>query len=130
MKSIIVAGFMMLVSGLSSACGLEDAQVIRVDPELEIYYRTDATPISVAEHFVLQLQICQGGRAAPVQQFKLDANMPMHGHGMNYRPDIVQLKDGAYRVAGLMFHMSGNWRVEMSFKLQGDSYKTHFDYLL
>jgi hypothetical protein len=42
----------------------------------------------------------------------LDATMPEHRHGMNYRPRIVALGDGRFRAEGMMFHMSGRWQLE------------------
>ena len=36
--------------------------------------------------------------------------MPVHRHGMNYRPTIRLLGGGRYGVDGLMFHMPGRWR--------------------
>jgi hypothetical protein len=39
-----------------------------------------------------------------------DARMPVHGHGLNYRPRITAAGPGRYRVEGILFHMPGPWQ--------------------
>ena len=41
----------------------------------------------------------------------VDADMPAHRHGMNYRASVTALGDGRFRADGLMFHMAGRWRI-------------------
>ena len=47
----------------------------------------------------------------PVREITIDATMPAHGHGMNYRPAATRTAPGHYRFTGLMLHMPGTWRV-------------------
>ncbi|MBK9705147.1 MAG: hypothetical protein IPO75_17875 [Betaproteobacteria bacterium] len=48
--------------------------------------------------------------AAPAPNaLAVDATMPEHRHGMNYRPTVVARGTGIYRADGLMFHMPGRW---------------------
>ena len=62
---------------------------------------------------------CRGPGSEPVREMAVDATMPAHGHGMNYRPAVAMLGAGRFRFTGLMLHMPGTWRV--SFDLyQGD----------
>jgi hypothetical protein len=42
---------------------------------------------------------------------RVDADMPAHRHGMNYRTTVTALGDGRFRAEGLMFHMAGRWRL-------------------
>jgi hypothetical protein len=41
---------------------------------------------------------------------RVDADMPAHRHGMNYRATVTPLVDGRFTAQGLMFHMPGRWR--------------------
>ena len=68
------------------------------------------TRIRVGEHFGLDITLCarHGGTGLPT--LKLDADMPAHRHGMNYRPTLQTRSDGHVRAQGLMFHMPGRWR--------------------
>jgi len=68
-----------------------------------VLYR--AAPIQVGRHFTLDLAVCP-----PPESMRVDASMPAHRHGMNYRPSIVPLGGGRYRAEGLMFHMPGDWQ--------------------
>jgi hypothetical protein len=40
---------------------------------------------------------------------RVDATMPEHGHGMNYRASLAPLGNGHWRAEGLLFHMPGRW---------------------
>ena len=75
-----------------------------------ILYRT-APGLRVGAHFALELAVCP----AP-EQLQVDAWMPAHRHGMNYRPAIEDLGAGRYRAAGFLFHMPGRW--EFLFELR------------
>jgi len=48
----------------------------------------------------------------------VDARMPAHRHGMNYKPTLTKLDWGHYRAEGLLLHMPGDW--EFSFDFTGD----------
>ena len=68
-------------------------------------------PIPVGQHFSLTVQVCAPeGQTAP-QVLRIDADMPLHKHGMNYRTTLKDLGQGRTRAEGLMFHMPGRWRV-------------------
>jgi len=49
----------------------------------------------------------------------VDAWMPEHRHGMNYKPSVVALGAGRYRADGLMFHMSGRWEFVFEVRTAG-----------
>ncbi|MBK8761508.1 MAG: hypothetical protein IPM03_14020 [Sulfuritalea sp.] len=71
-----------------------------------------ATAIPMARHFAIEVQVCSGATPSGATLAGLDATMPEHRHGMNYRPRIVALGDGRFRAEGMMFHMSGRWQLE------------------
>lgn len=53
----------------------------------------------------------------------VDASMPEHRHGMNYRPSLVSLGRGRWRAEGLLWHMAGRW--ELSFELRLEDGRSH-----
>ena len=68
-------------------------------------------PVPVGRHFALDIVLCApAGQALPAT-LAVDADMPAHRHGMNYRATVQALGDGRYLAEGLMFHMPGRWRV-------------------
>ena len=67
-----------------------------------------SAPISVSEHFALEIAACAKSGAAP-ESLKVDAHMPEHRHGMNYVPEVKTLGPGRWRAEGLLFHMPGKW---------------------
>jgi hypothetical protein len=71
--------------------------------------------IPMAQHFALEVQLCEKGAASTARLHKADASMPEHKHGMNYRPVITSLGAGRFRVEGMMFHMAGRW--ELAFEV-------------
>ena len=75
-----------------------------------VRFRFDPQPV-VGQHFALLFAVC--GRAAPAapESAGVDARMPAHGHGMNYRPSVTALGGGRFRAEGLMLHMPGRWEL-------------------
>jgi hypothetical protein len=78
-------------------------------------YRTDPPRIAVSEPFLVDFTLCAKGDAPAPQGVRVDAHMPEHRHGMNYRPEVRPLGGGRYRAVGLVFHMPGRW--ELVFEL-------------
>lgn len=71
----------------------------------------------MGEHFVLELAVCpKQGKVA--ERIRLDAHMPEHRHGMNYRPSVKALGEGRYSSEGWLFHMAGRW--EFVFEIGGE----------
>lgn len=67
--------------------------------------------------FALELSICARDGAA-VATPRVDATMPAHRHGMNYRPSLSETKKGLFRAEGLLLHMPGRW--EFVFEIAGE----------
>ena len=79
-------------------------------------YRTAPDPIPMGRHFAIDFALCPRGEAKVPGEVRVDAQMPEHRHGMNYRPSVKSLGQGLYRAEGLMFHMPGRW--ELVFELR------------
>ena len=60
-------------------------------------------------HFALDFAVCPRGSAEVPRAVRVDATMPEHRHGMNYRPVVTAKSAAMYRAEGLLFHMPGRW---------------------
>jgi len=72
-------------------------------------YRTRPDKIAVGQHFAMDLVVCAKAAQPAPENLRIDAHMPAHRHGMNYRTTVKAAKDGRYEVEGFMFHMPGRW---------------------
>lgn len=78
---------------------------------MQVAWRSTPQPIPVSRHFVLDVELCPGsGQSAPTE-LRIDATMPEHRHGMNYKPGVVATGTGRWRAEGLLFHMPGRWEL-------------------
>ena len=66
--------------------------------------------IRVGDHFALEITVCPRPGTAGPALLKVDADMPAHRHGMNYRATLQPHGEGRFQAQGLMFHMPGRWR--------------------
>ena len=54
----------------------------------QIAWRAAPSPVPVGKHFALDIALCApAGQALPAA-LRVDATMPEHKHGMNYRPSV------------------------------------------
>jgi hypothetical protein len=110
-----VAGVLAAATVAAADCGAD------LDPKARRTVAADGvvvafaprpTPVRVGRHFALELAVCPAPNAAPA----VDAEMPAHRHGMNYRARVerigpaVPAPQARYTASGLMFHMPGHWR--------------------
>jgi hypothetical protein len=72
-----------------------------------LLYRTEPARIDVGKHFAVDAVVCA---KVPPRALRVDAQMPAHRHGMNYRARVTPQGDGRYRAEGLLFHMPGAWQ--------------------
>jgi len=80
--------------------------------DAEIAYRWDPAELKVGQFFAAEVVACRtAGGPEPVGQIAIDATMPAHGHGMNYRPKAERVETGHHRFSGLMLHMPGTWHI-------------------
>lgn len=69
---------------------------------------------AVSRHFGLRGVLC-----GPARLLRVDADMPAHRHGMNYRPTLQWQEGGRFAAQGLMLHMPGRWRIRFEVETQG-----------
>jgi len=85
---------------------------------VQVWWLPDPAPLAVGRPFALQMQLCP----ADAQLLRVDATMPEHRHGMNYRPTVKPLGDGRWRADGLLWHMSGRWQLRLDVRAQGSDH--------
>ena len=76
-----------------------------------VAYRTEPAPLSVGRAFAMEIQVCARRKAAAPTGLRVDAHMPEHRHGMNYRPTVAARGEGRFRAEGFLFHMPGRWQL-------------------
>jgi hypothetical protein len=76
-------------------------------------------PVPVGRHFQIRFVVCSGEALRSDAKVRVDADMPAHRHGMNYRTTVWPLEHGVQRADGLMFHMPGTWRLIFDVSLDG-----------
>lgn len=91
-------------SGFAGASRLESADVV-------VLYRTMPAPIEVNQPFVVEAIVCPAPPVGKAAGFMVDARMPEHRHGMNYRAHVSRRADGVYVAEGMLFHMPGLWQL-------------------
>lgn len=84
-----------------------------------VAWRAEPRSIPVGAHFVVELAACAVDGSAAIAGLAVDADMPQHRHGMNYRATVAAQGDGRYRAEGLMFHMPGRWRLTVELRVAG-----------
>lgn len=77
-----------------------------------------AIPVRIGEPFAIDILVCTEQQPV-VGNLKLDATMPAHKHGMNYRPEVQKVADKIFRGTGMFFHMPGQWQITIDL-LSGD----------
>ncbi len=113
-RAAAVAGVLALVSAPGAwACGEAlRGTTSRIDnARYEIVFAPVPAPIIAGKLFALDIAVCPRDGAAPPDALLIDAVMPDHRHGMNYRPVVVARGAGSFRADGLMFHMPGRWDI-------------------
>lgn len=101
----------------SGACPPQPADGHRADgADVSLAWRVDGLEaVPLAEPFALVITLCP----AAVELLAVDATMPAHRHGMNYRPSVQRRADGRWRAQGLLWHMRGDWALQWTVRVEG-----------
>lgn len=114
MKSWLSAALWLAASaaqGADGLCGrsLGNAATRLADGSVVLAFKPTITPIPLGKHFAVDFVLCPAGPG--VDEVRVDAQMPEHRHGMNYRASVRNLGNGSYHADGLLFHMPGRWEL-------------------
>ena len=94
-----------------------------------VAFRAEPLRIEVGEPFSLLVNACTRGNN-PAELVGVDAQMPEHRHGMNYRPTIVSLGNGRFRVDGMIFHMPGRWELALDVRDGEESERLSYELIV
>jgi hypothetical protein len=83
--------------------------------ELRLFWKPRPDPIPLNRAFELDVAWCGAG----AELVRVDADMPAHRHGMNYRTTLEAEARQRKRAKGLLFHMAGQWRLIFEVQLDG-----------
>lgn len=102
-----------------------DGTALQAGP-VQLAWRAEPVKISTGQPFSLLLQLCP----AQAVLTRVDATMPEHRHGMNYKPSLQDLGGGRWRVDGLLWHMAGRWELRFDVQLEGGTHTVRQDVVL
>lgn len=112
-----LAGALFAAPALACDPGLPASDAARIEGQhYVVAWRPRPAPIRLGEFFALDIAVCARAGASPPATLRVDAQMPEHRHGMNYRPSVARAGEGRFIASGLLFHMPGRW--EFSFELR------------
>jgi hypothetical protein len=96
-------------------------------PDVVVLYRAVPSPIQVGRHFTVEAVVCPAPPPGAASGLSIDAYMPEHRHGMNYRPRVARAGDGVYVAQGLLFHMPGQWQLRFDVDRGGKTQRLSAD---
>jgi len=116
-----------LVAGAASGCPAtaRDGDLL-AEGTVTLAWRAAPARIVVGTPFALEIVACpEDARLVAV-----DATMPEHRHGMNYKPSLKALGGGRWRADGLLWHMSGRWQLRFDVQRAGATQTLTRDFTL
>jgi len=116
--ALAVAGLAAMPARGACPPAVDGAQLISAGA-VQASWSPEPAPLKVGQPFALRVQLCP----LDAELLRVDATMPEHRHGMNYRPSIQAMGQGRWRVEGLMWHMSGRWELRLDVKAQGTQHR-------
>ncbi|MEO7725874.1 MAG: hypothetical protein ABIS45_01315 [Burkholderiales bacterium] len=125
LKTMLACGAMgwaQMSGAADCGAGLRGAQTLE-SAHYRLSYRTQPARIAVGRQFAIELVVCAKDQPSRVQGVTVDASMPEHAHGMNYKPTVLRVPPATatpgarFRADGLMFHMPGRW--DLTFDVAG-----------
>lgn len=108
-----VAALLVWGSATHAACGdglPERGRLLAEAPGWQIAFVAQPGPLRAGKPFALDIVLCSTVMAGQPTRVAVDAEMPAHKHGMNYRAVVKPVGAQRYRAEGLLFHMPGRWR--------------------
>jgi hypothetical protein len=106
---------LVVVPGDSLACEphLKGSGIEKIEGKRYVLAWRAVPPIHVSEFFTLEVALCSRDGQPRVATLRVDAQMPEHQHGTNYRASVRPQGPDRFVVEGLLLHMPGRW--EFSF---------------
>lgn len=111
----------LLGSGPGLACEPPGAAATFESPGFRLTLQTEPPAIVPGRFFQVKIGVCAKSGATEIESLSVDARMPEHRHGMNYRPRVASLGGGLYLAEGFLFHMPGRWEFVVELRADGRS---------
>ena len=106
---LVMLGLLSVAPAMAADCDV-DKTIMASGDGLRLSYQLKPNEIRTGQPFAMTITVC-GPDARPFTgTLQVDAVMPAHRHGMNYRPTVRRLEPGVYRADGMLFHMRGHWQ--------------------
>jgi hypothetical protein len=128
--ALVGPGLIAFVSSAAASCAplREFAAHGRVESgDVVVVFRTEPAPIEVGRHFSVEAIVCAN---PPARGLRVDAQMPEHRHGMNYRARVSAVGDARFVAVGLLFHMPGRWQLLFDVERDGRTERLAADLVL
>jgi hypothetical protein len=127
---LVAAALLAGAAGAAEACQTPEGFTARerlTSKDVVVIFRTLPPAIEIGRHFSVEAVICA---TPPTQGLRVDARMPEHRHGMNYRPTVAAVGPGRYVAEGMMLHMPGRWQLVFDVEHGGRTERLTTDILL
>ena len=121
----VIAFLFILPVHAFAMCGGEEDDLVMEGSSASPYSVTMSTgdqQISTSQQLTIDVTICSKDNVT-IEHLKVDATMPAHGHGINYIPKITDKGENRYTASGLLLHMPGMWRLEVTFNADGSTHR-------
>lgn len=112
-RVLLVLSALMPVTAVACEPHLKGSGVEKIDGKRYVLAWRAVPPIHVSEFFSLEVALCSREGQPRVSTLRVDAQMPEHQHGTNYRASVRPQGPDRFVVEGLLLHMPGRW--EFSF---------------
>jgi hypothetical protein len=106
--------------GLACEPHLKGAGVEKIEGRRYVLAFRAAPPIRVGEFFALEVALCSREGQPRISTLRVDAQMPEHQHGMNYRASVRPQGPDRFVAEGLLLHMAGRWEFTFDINVGAD----------
>lgn len=86
-------------------------------------------PVPISMPITLYYVLCLTG-SQPAETSDVDAIMPKHQHGLNYYPTVETIGKNRFQASGIVFHMQGEWEIQVTANPEKEPRKITFDLVL
>ena len=109
-KALLI-GMALLLAGCASTghSGLNQSNVTEDGRYRVTWRKTTPEAIKANEYFEMFVEVDDLRGNSPPQDFRFDATMPAHRHGMNTVVNATRTDDSTWQLQDLNLHMPGEW---------------------
>lgn len=91
-------------------------------------YKLHPSKIRTGQPFAMIITVSSPDAQPFTGTIQVDAVMPAHSHGMNYRPTVRRLEPGVFRAEDMLFHMRGHWQFRFALTSDGRTVRLAVDH--